>query len=201
MIKVELEHDFFSDDEFRRLSNNVYGLYDSLPKVEVEPGVFDRPKQSVVIERNLGRANCLVTNIIPKDIVKKILAKAEQYGEIDWYNFLFVKYSNDFGVPNLGPHLDTHDTNFSINFQLDSNIEWPVILEDEEYMLKTNSALTFSPSEVVHWRPTRDFFDNEFVDVILFYVVLKNGKTYTGEEKAARVNPYKDKFEEKFNER
>lgn len=200
MIDIQMYDDLFSEDEVRRLKKNVYAHFDSLPQVEVSTNDRERPKGTVSIEKDLGRATCVITKIVPSDITNSVIKYAETHGEIDWYNFLFVRYSPSFGIPVLGPHMDEHESNFSINYQLDSNIDWPLVLEDKGYSLKDNSGLIFSPSEIVHWRDPRPMYDNEYVDVILFYFSLKNNNQYSLEEKKARTKPYREKYEEKFND-
>lgn len=197
MIAPNVINAMFSDDQVRRLKRNIYAHYNSLEKKEFSEEELksqNNLKNLTRIEKQLGRSSCTVTKVIPDDVLNDLINSAEKHGEIDWYNFLFVRYSSEFGIPVLGPHMDEHSTNFAVNYQLDSNIDWDIVLEDTNYSLDNNSALVFSPSEIVHWREPRSFKYEEFVDMVLFYFVLKgNNKNYSLEEKEQMANAYKNR--------
>ena len=77
-----------------------------------------------------------------------------------------VKYSNQYGQPNLPPHFDGSKSNMMIDFQLESNTCWDLGVNTEIYTLEDNSLLAFNPNENIHWRPHKKFNDGEYVKMI-----------------------------------
>jgi len=96
------------------------------------------------------------------------------------------KYSDD-GSPYLNPHKDHPGaSDFVLDYQLDSNIEWPVAINKDIYSLSNNSALGIITTKNYHWRPKRQWNDGEYVKMIFFHIALKNKNiedcSYTAEE-------------------
>ena len=96
------------------------------------------------------------------------------------------KYSDD-GNPYLNPHKDHPSaSDFVLDYQLDSNIEWPVAINKDIYSLSNNSALGIITTKNYHWRPKRQWNDGEYVKMIFFHIALKNRNiedcSYTAEE-------------------
>lgn len=79
-----------------------------------------------------------------------------------------VKYSLDYGTPDLPPHYDGDDTDIIFNYQLESNTVWPLGLDKEVIELQDNSALIFNPNSNIHWRPIKKFEPGEYVKMIFF---------------------------------
>jgi hypothetical protein len=196
---------FFTPEEVLELKKIIYSYYNSRPKAPVDLDKIKTdgyPKDTVMIQDWSGRSSFRITDMLPSNIIKKLEDYVEGYGaELDWYSFTFVRYSNEFGTPNLGPHLDEHDTNFTIDYQLESNTSWSVVVEGKEYDLSDNDAAVFSPSEQVHWRNPKRFADGEYVDMILFYFTVKsNSKKLTVEEKIKISSQYQSSYFKKVEE-
>ena len=81
---------------------------------------------------------------------------------------LYVEYNAKYGQPNLQPHVDGDFTDFIIDFQLESNTQWPLGLNEEVYPLEDNEALLFNPNTNIHWRPRKTFQEDEYVKMIFF---------------------------------
>ena len=84
----------------------------------------------------------------------------------------YSEYNNNNINPNLPKHKDPNYPAGSLTFdyKLDSNIDWPVCIEDECYSLESNEAIIFSPVEQWHYRPELIFKDKDYVRILFFYL-------------------------------
>ena len=84
----------------------------------------------------------------------------------------YSEYNNNHINPNLPKHKDPNYPKGSLTFdyKLDSNIDWPVCIEDECYSLDSNEAILFSPVEQWHYRPEVTFKDEDYVRILFFYL-------------------------------
>lgn len=96
--------------------------------------------------------------------------------DLELESISYTKYSLNYGLPNLSPHVDTNFIQPRVTFdiQLDSNISWPILIEEKEYILENNQALVFSGTHQVHWRKKINFNENEYVDMLLCQFSEKN---------------------------
>lgn len=78
----------------------------------------------------------------------------------------FVTYSNKYGVPNLPAHFDGDGTEFLFNYQLDSNVTWPLGLNTQAFALRDNDVVIIRPNQDIHWRPNQEFKDGEYVTMV-----------------------------------
>ena len=139
-------------------------------------------------------------NLLPTDI-KKILndIASKNYGSpLKLYAVAFGRYSNEFGTPKLGPHIDEVPAQFSLDYQLDGNIDWAINIEGKEYNLKNNNGLIFEGEVVLHWRPERVFKDDEFLDLAWFQFIDDNHWSYRYELRPDYSN-FKKILMEKLN--
>jgi hypothetical protein len=104
-------------------------------------------------------------------IVNKIIDSAQTHSDVELQleSISFTRYSLDYGIPDLPPHVDTNfkQPRLTFDIQLKSNTSWPIIVEEELYTLKDNEALIFSGTHQVHWRQKKQFNKNEYVDMLL----------------------------------
>jgi hypothetical protein len=77
-------------------------------------------------------------------------------------------YSLEYGEPELPPHFDGDSTDLILNYQLESNTDWPVGVDQEIVKLEDNSAIMFNPNVKIHWRPRKLFNKDEYVTMIFF---------------------------------
>jgi hypothetical protein len=80
-----------------------------------------------------------------------------------------VTYSNEFGRPDLPPHVDPSNAVFCIDYQLESSTTWDIAVEGILYRLKDNNAVTIPTSTHTHWRKQKTFNDGEFVTMVFFH--------------------------------
>ena len=78
-------------------------------------------------------------------------------------------------MPKLFPHFDGFpEPRLTFDYQIGSNTSWPLVVEDREYVLKDNQALTFSGTHQIHWRVHKDFSETDYLDMIFFHLKQKN---------------------------
>jgi hypothetical protein len=118
-------------------------------------------------EENDGSINLKIN----KKIVDKIIdvAGKKLNKELELESISFTRYSKQYGNPNLHPHVDTKfkTPRLTFDIQLDSNLDWAIIVEGESSILKNNEALIFSGTNQVHWREKKVFNDDEYLDMLL----------------------------------
>lgn len=115
-------------------------------------------------------------NLLPDSVILALnnIALLNYNRPLKLYAVAFGRYSKEFGIPKLGPHIDEVPSQFTLDYQLDGNISWPLNIEGDEYVLKNNNALIFEGESVLHWRPQRIFKDGEFLDLMWFQFLDEN---------------------------
>ena len=112
---------------------------------------------------------------IPSDILDKVCkvvidSKDADFPEIAFDLLIYAEYSKSSGGdPKLEPHYDTSDVSTLIfDYQLESNVLWPITVESKSFDLEDNSGLLFESLENIHYRPVKSFKDNDFVKMLFF---------------------------------
>jgi hypothetical protein len=154
------------------------------------------------IDNKRGRIIRPISNIdlLPQEVITILTNKAsELYGKnLKLYAAAFGQYSKKFGYPKLIPHIDEVPSQFTIDYQLDGNIDWSIVIEGSEYWLKNNSILTFEGENVLHWRPKKEFSDNDFLDLIWFQFIDDDHWSYKTDARPD-FKEYRKNFREKMN--
>lgn len=136
-----------------------------------------RSRYQPKIAKNMSRT--LIEFDIPKEIEDKLdnIAKECYSGDIALCHWNYIDYNLKYGYgnnsPALPPHLDADENLVTINYCLDTNIEWDLYVSDiwdsnkfKKYSLKAGETLVFSAVNQIHWRPKRKFKDGEFCEII-----------------------------------
>lgn len=149
---------------------------------------------------------------LPLSIRNKIVNYCEQISgesDLEIAEYQFAKYKNvndpESGerlLPNLTPHWDAAfaQPRFTFDYQIGGNTSWPLVVEDREFTLTNNSALTFSGTHQIHWREKKVFSDNDYIDMIFFHLRKKNSPPYQidlAEKMEEKAKYYFQKYEEK----
>lgn len=165
----------FSDDELSDLNNIINNKY--IPTLDNGEYIQFNMEADAGIDQYLGRLQFNLSEELKNpniSIRQKINDIAEEcfYAncKLPWSlrNILYVNYSGKYGTPNLPPHFDGEVSDIIINFQLDSNTSWDLGIGTTLYKLENNSAVVFNANENIHWRPHKDFTDDEYVKMIFF---------------------------------
>jgi hypothetical protein len=119
---------------------------------------------------------------LPEAVRKKVISYAENISgetglEIAEYQFARYKKvlddeSKEPLLPNLTPHFDDAflEPRFTFDYQIGGNTTWPIVVEEKEFVLKNNSALTFSGTHQIHWRTPKAFDDDQYLDMVFFHL-------------------------------
>jgi hypothetical protein len=119
---------------------------------------------------------------LPETVRKKVIAYAEKISgennlEIAEYQFArYKKVLDDESkqplLPKLIPHWDAafEEPRFTFDYQIGGNTDWPIVVEEKEFILKNNSALTFSGTHQIHWRIPKAFDDDQYLDMVFFHL-------------------------------
>jgi hypothetical protein len=75
--------------------------------------------------------------------------------------------------PRLHPHYDVglDQASFTLSIQLDHTLPWTVYVGHQGYDIQRNTAVLFSGSHQIHWRPDIEFGPNDYYDIIVAQVV------------------------------
>lgn len=98
----------------------------------------------------------------------------------------FARYSKEYGdLPILTPHYDNtfREPRVTLDIQLRSNMNWPIVVEGKSFTLKDGESLTFSGTHQIHWRENIDLKDGEFVEMLFCHFSLQEKNSITIEDK------------------
>lgn len=136
-----------------------------------------RSRYQPKIAKNMSRM--LLEFDMPKDcedVLDKV-AKPLYKNEIALCHYNYIDYNLIYGYgnnsPALPPHLDADENLVTVNYCLDTNIEWDLYISDADnsskfnkYSLNAGQTIVFSAVNQIHWRPKRKFKDGEFCEII-----------------------------------
>lgn len=124
-----------------------------------------------IIDRACGRATTTIpAKLIPKNILDAVSSFGQNINKNAVLEFAtFVTYSNKYGNPQLIPHFDKpKKVPFLIDYQMNANKSWPLIVDGEEIIHEDNEAIVLDSTRSMHWRKPDIFEDGEEVSVIFF---------------------------------
>lgn len=119
---------------------------------------------------------------MPESALNKIISYCEDISgvsglKLEAYQFSrYEKFTRDDGkesMPNLTPHFDTFaEPRFTFDYQIKSNTSWPIVVEENQFELSDNQAITFSGTHQIHWRPKKIFKEGEYIDMVFCHLSL-----------------------------
>lgn len=143
----------------------------------------------------------------PEDIQKKLSAFVDKYAEDEGTEFKtssikthIGKYTLDTGFkPQLTPHtdLDVDFHSITISVLLKRNIEWPIGVNLDSWILNPGDAVIFSGTTQIHWRPKIDFKEGDFIESLIIQAVdekQRRGKEGLGLQQKKLINFYNKLF-------
>jgi hypothetical protein len=174
-------NNFFSNEELADLKSKMDSIFASREKRNIEDMSWDTiytNYSGVQIDKFCGRAQLSLSSedniLIPEPVKQKLLAKAKEIDpDAEFRYFSIVKYSNEYGIPQLAPHCDHPEKEtFLFDIQVDGNIDWPLVVNNDSYTLKNNDILVVDVQNNPHWRKPMKFEDDSFV--YMLFVMFKN---------------------------
>ena len=110
-----------------------------------------------------------------EDLVSNALGEQVETTEIE-----LCIYAPEFGYePKLYPHFDNHVTDgqrVSISVEIDSNIDWNLVVENKKYKTNINDGLIFSGTQQIHWRERYNFNKLDYCAAVFAHFRYKNNK-------------------------
>lgn len=150
---ILIEH-IFTEEEYSHLYNNINNTPQSRISRVADTGYFAigdpiDEKLDTVILNHLEK--------ITGTKLKKYMAHHARYTK------------DQSSAPILRPHYDVglEFATVSLSIVLNTTIDWDIFAEGTKFNAKTNQAVTFSGSHQIHWRPTIEFGDNDYYDIIV----------------------------------
>lgn len=145
--------------------------------------VNSAPESNMYVQKTFSHRAYFID--LPENVVNKIKSVVEKNYEepVELTEISFARYSYDMYrdglspvTPRLYPHRDDafHEPRLTVDFQIKSNRDWPLVIEDREYTLKDNQALTFSGTHQIHWRPCVEWGEDDFIDLIFTHFSQKD---------------------------
>lgn len=166
---------FFSKEEIEQLSaaiNQELSTREHVEWVDEIHGKYTYVDTIVKIQEQLGRSTCSGIQL-PKNIIEKIHDAVNDKNSTNEYVLMnytvtYAEYNPKFGTPDLSPHYDGGKASLILDYQLESNIDWAIGVDDELHTLKDNAALFLKPLDYSHYRPKRIWKDGEYVKMLYF---------------------------------
>lgn len=203
-IKAQLISNIFNDDDFLKLK--------SIPESLVNKNIFEGKDKyhGFTLSQNgmykLDMPELDKDRTIYNNLIKK-LSEELNFNIRGAFGF-FARYSGESPIsPNLTPHFDTAGEGLptlTISVQLSGNIEWPLYINDESFILKDNDALVFTGTNNIHWRPNYDFIDSDYLDIFVCHLFFdRKDEDLLPEDHfeimTNKMNMYSKKYEKLIN--
>ena len=125
-------------------------------------------------------------------------------------SYLSYNQEHSPGVnPKLPPHYDSDNyfTKLTLDYQLDSNIDWPMVIEDKHFSLEYGDLLVFWGAGQAHWRDPILFKEGDNTEVLTMHFATQkdfeelNGPARAQEKRDARLASWKaDPVFAKYND-
>lgn len=107
---------------------------------------------------------------VPRDIIKEFsrIIKKEN-GQHSIVGAVYCEYDTKYGKMSLPIHKDKNKDNLCFDYQISSNVSWPLVIDGKEYGLIDNSALMMRPKVQDHGRVEQNFEDGSFVKMLFTF--------------------------------
>lgn len=198
----------FSSDQIQRLRNIIeenrklepFIIGDTIADGIIRQSEF-RSRYQPKIPRNMSRM--LIEFDMPKDCEETMdnIVKPLHKNDIALCHFNYIDYNIKYGYgdnsPALPPHLDADENLVTVNYCLDSNIEWDLYISNwddtsnfTKYTLSPGQTIIFSAVNQIHWRPKRKFKDGEFCEIISMDYCPTTNYRFTGQNNPIDIEKY-----------
>jgi hypothetical protein len=185
-VKPHIVKNFFTKEEIDVLLAIV-----NYQKIANDLGEFYSP----LVLPTMARMQIEV--MYPPSIQRKLeIFASEMVGEeVFMYHNSYLSY-NQKHSPGVNPKLPVHydsDNYFSkltMDYQLESNIDWPIVIEDESFNLQYGDLLVFWGAGQAHWREPVLFKEGDNTEVLTMHFSTK--KDFEELNQSARAKEKRD---------
>jgi hypothetical protein len=162
-MKPILINHVFTDDDFA----SIYDVIDPL-----FPENFDRNNlpDGIINANDVGYF--AYVGRLPDRVYQRISHMMESItnAKMSKIDVHFARYSTLTGSrPRLVPHYDQklEYPSYTFSIQLKTTLPWMLYAERDGFLLEDNQALIFSGSHQVHWRPSAEFGEKDYFDILV----------------------------------
>ena len=152
--------------------------------IEVMASSLD--SRTVKFKERLSQRNHII--YLSEKILHKVTKKAEELSgttglKLTGSSYAVYQNVRSKDLPIKRPKLQEHyDTNMggpmvTIDVQMASSMDWPLLVDGKEYTLKDGQALLFSGTNQLHGRPDIRFTDEDYVHMLFLHFGLE-GTSY-----------------------
>jgi hypothetical protein len=159
-------------------------------------------------------ARMQIEMMYPPSIRRKLeIFASEMVGEEVFMSHNSYLSYNRIHSPEVNPKLpvhydsDNYFTKLTLDYQLDKNIDWPIVIEGEHFNLEYGDLLVFWGAGQVHWRDPVLFKEGDNTEVLtMHFATLKdfeelNGPARAQDKRDARLASWKaDPVFAKYND-
>lgn len=197
-----VEKNILSEDQYKWLEFYLSNKIDTLDIISFsEQDMMEKKvigQNNLIIEETLGRLRYQIPfHELRNDILETFYNIAHRFNsKLKLNSTTFAIYSNKYGKPKLPPHMDKHDSNFTMFYQVSSNIEWPLFIQQESETLQNNEALLLNTKNTIHWRYPRIFSDGEYTSMIFLHFEDGSKSMLTVQERYDICEPWKKIYNE-----
>jgi len=170
MLNVIIEN-VFSDNEIKEIEDTVLNNINNRELV-IWNDADTRADLSNISKLHSDMGRLLLQDItFSKNIKERLLAVLSDQGISKRYlSAAYCEYSGKHGTPNLLTHRDKGPKEtICLDYKLDSNTKWDLVIDGRSYDVPKNSAIIFETVGQEHGRPIKQFSTEEYVKVIFFY--------------------------------
>jgi hypothetical protein len=113
-----------------------------------------------------------VKDKMPNKLLEHCMPKAKEIFNSETLVPTYACYVRYKGArANLVQHRDSNACTYTLDLCLTANADWPLVVEDVEYILKPNEALCFYGEDQLHWRVPFPDKENTVIDMIFLHYV------------------------------
>lgn len=196
MFSRVVERNLLTEEQNKYIINYINNKLNTLEiKSFSEQEMMKKPNfdNILIIEEALGRIRYQIpTHELSKDIIDHLHKIAHKYNkDLKLQSSTFARYSAKYGKPKLPPHMDKHDNNFTMFYQVSANIQWPLFVQQEFEVLNNNDAFLLNTKNTIHWRLPQVFQDGDYVDMIFFHFADGSKSMLTVQDRYDICEPWK----------
>lgn len=129
---------------------------------------------SPLVLKNMARMQIEVMYPISIQRKLEILASELVGEEVFMFHNSYLSYNkihDSIANPKLPPHYDSDNyfSKLTMDYQLDSNIDWPIVIGDESFSLEYGDLLIFWGAGQPHWREPILFKEGDNTEVLTMH--------------------------------
>jgi hypothetical protein len=170
--------DMFDEDELISITSIANKKFRNTPSKDMQEITWEEMYNDFTdahIDKYFGKIHISLPDhefeMFKPSTIKKIMKHVHEIDdEATLKYFSIVKYSNEYGMPQLTPHVDhPTDVAFLLDIQIDGNVDWPIVVNNIPTVLKNGDAMAIDVENQVHWRTPQKFNDGEFVYMLFLF--------------------------------